>query len=119
VRKVRETGGIFREGRGVKITATPVDKTPPRVPEDVRGEKRASAVLITWRENTDKDLAGYNVYRIVNGVKEKLNGNIVKANSYLDQKSPNERYVSYSVTAVDAAGNESDSSRESIVILRE
>ncbi len=119
VRKVRETGGIFREGRGVKITAIPVDKTPPRVPQEVRGEKRANTVLVTWRENTDKDIAGYNIYRIVNGSKEKINGNLVKADSFLDQKVPNERYVSYTVTAMDTAGNESDSSRESIVILRE
>ncbi|HEX2966223.1 MAG TPA: hypothetical protein VHO84_10570 [Syntrophorhabdaceae bacterium] len=119
VRKVQEIGGVFREGRGLKIAATPIDRTPPRVPEEMKAEKRANAVFIAWRENTDKDLTGYNVYRTVNGSRQKLNGNIIKTNSFQDRNTPNERYVSYSVTAVDTAGNESDFSRESIVILKE
>ena len=119
VRKVRETGGIFREGEGTKVKATPVDKTPPRQPEMVKAVKKGNIVSITWKENTEKDFAGYNVYKVTGGTKEKINKELFKENSFLDQKISNERFVSYCVTALDAAGNESELSRESIVILKE
>jgi len=119
VRKVKETGGIFREGEGVKIHAMPVDKTPPRRPEMVTTAKKGNVVSIVWAENTDKDLAGYNIYRIVREAKERINKDPVKETSFYDSKIPNERFVSYYVTALDRTGNESEPSRESIIILKE
>ncbi|HVN97487.1 MAG TPA: hypothetical protein VMT62_13740 [Syntrophorhabdaceae bacterium] len=120
VRKLKEADGLLREGEGVKVEATPVDRTAPAAPTMVSAVKTGNAVSITWKENSEKDLAGYNVYRLgAGGSKSKLNRDPIKENSYLDAKSPNERYVSYYVTAVDMAGNESAPSRESIVILKE
>jgi hypothetical protein len=119
IRKVQEKGGIFREGEGVKIEATPIDKTPPAVPAMVKAVKKGNLVSITWKENTEKDFAGYNVYRIVSGSAEKINKTPFKENFFLDQKVPNERFVSYHVTSLDEAGNESEPSQESIVILKE
>lgn len=119
VRKVREIGGVFREGEGTKVKATPIDKSPPRQPEMVKAVKKGNLVSVTWKESTEKDFAGYNIYRVIGGSKEKINKELIKENSFLDQKIPNERFVSYCVTALDAAGNESEQSRESIVILKE
>ena len=119
VRKVRETGGVFREGEGTKIKVTPVDKTPPRQPEMVRAVKKGNLVAVSWKENTEKDFAGYNIYRVIGGKKEKINKDLFKENSFLDQRAPDERFVSYYVTSLDVAGNESEPSRESIVILKE
>ncbi len=119
VRKIRQIGGIFREGQGAAIRATPIDKTPPRKPETVRGVKKGNLVSVTWKENSEKDFAGYNIYRVTGETKEKINSMLLKENSFLDQKVPNERFVSYYITAVDVAGNESEPSQESIVILKE
>ena len=119
VRKVKETGGVFREGEGTKIKATPIDKTPPRQPEMVKAVKKGNLVSITWKENTEKDFAGYNIYRVISGTKERINKDVSKENSFLDQKIPDERFVSYYVTSLDTAGNESGPSQESIVILKE
>ncbi len=120
VRKVIEIGGLLREGEGVKVEATPIDRTAPAAPTMVNALKKGNMISITWADNTEKDLAGYNVYRISGGGnKLKLTKDLIKENSYLDQKSSDERYVSYYVTAVDIAGNESGPSRESIVILKE
>ena len=119
VRKVKEIGGIFREGEGIKIEATPVDKTPPRQPEMVKAVKKGNLVSITWKENTEKDLAGYNIYVVIGSKKEKINRERIKENFYLDKKAPDERFVSYYVTALDEAGNESQPSQESIIILKE
>ena len=119
VRKVREMGGVFREGEGTKVKATPIDKSPPRQPEMVKAVKKGTLVSVAWKENTEKDFAGYNIYRVIGSSKEKINKELIKENSFLDQKIPNERFVSYCVTALDVAGNESELSRESIVILKE
>jgi hypothetical protein len=119
VRKVREIGGRFREGEGTRVETVPIDKTPPRQPEAVRAVKKGSLVSVTWKENTEKDFAGYNIYRVVRGTKEKINKDRFKENSFLDRKTPDERFVSYYVTALDEAGNESEPSQESIVILKE
>ena len=119
VRKVRTTGGISREGEGTRVKAVPIDKTPPRQPEMVKALKRGNFVSVTWTENTEKDFAGYNIYRVIGGTKEKINKELIRENSFLDQKIPGERFASYYVTSLDAAGNESEPSRESIVILKE
>lgn len=119
VRKVKKIGGVFREGEGVKINAVPVDKTPPRRPEMVTTAKKGNAVFIAWKENADKDLAGYNIYRIVGDTKERINKDPIKETSFFDSKIHDERFVSYCVTALDRTGNESEPSRESIIILKE
>ena len=119
VRKVKILEGLPREGEGMKIDAVPVDKTPPAVPVLVRAVKTDNGVSVMWKENIEKDLAGYNVFRIVLGKKEKVNKDLVKGNSFVDQAIPDYRYASYCVSAVDAVGNESELSLESIVILKE
>jgi fibronectin type 3 domain-containing protein len=119
LRKVRATGGIFREGAGTKVKAVPVDKTPPRQPEMVKAVKKGNLASVTWTENTEKDFTGYNIYRVIGGTKEKINKELIRENSFLDQKTPDERFVAYYVTSLDAAGNESEPSRESIIILKE
>ena len=43
----------------------------------------------------------------------------VKENMFADNDIPDIRYVSYYVIAVDGAGNESNPSREVIIILKE
>ena len=118
IRKVREKDGLKWEGEGFKVEATPKDKTPPATPKEVKAERKENGVSITWKENTEKDLMGYNVYRIATGKAEKLNKEPVKEHIYFDQNVPDSRYVSYYVTALDTSGNESDPSRESIVMMK-
>ncbi|OQC47139.1 MAG: hypothetical protein BWX58_01705 [Deltaproteobacteria bacterium ADurb.Bin026] len=67
----------------------------------------------------DKDLEGYNIYRISSGDAEKINPVPVKENMFTDNSMPDIRYVSYYITAIDTAGNESTPSREVIIILKE
>lgn len=119
VRKVRDSKGVLMEGEGVKISATPRDKTAPDAPAKVKAQKKGATITITWNENTEKDLAGYNVYRIMGSSAVKLNKELLKENRFLDRNAPDYRFIAYYVTAVDNAGNESESSQESIVILQE
>ena len=113
---VRPAGGRW-EGRGMRVEATPKDTTPPAAPEDVKAERKAQGVLITWTMNKEPDLAGFNVYRTDSGKTGKLNKTPVKGAEFLDDRLPDLRYVSYYVTGVDTSGNESGKSKELIIIL--
>ena len=119
VRKVQLKGGLSSEGEGIKVQAIPRDSTPPAYPISVKVEKTAQGVQITWKEGAEKDIEGYDVYRIVSGKAEKINKVHVKENMFLDSHTPPIRFVSYYVVAVDASGNESGPSREVIVMLEE
>ncbi|MDR2017545.1 MAG: hypothetical protein LBQ00_01475 [Syntrophobacterales bacterium] len=117
VRAVALKSGMRWEGKGVQLSAHPIDRTPPAAPREIKTEKNEREVLVTWKMNTEPDLLGYNVYRIASGKTVKMNTEPLKEPSYLDRNLPEARYVSYYVTAVDTFGNESENSKESIIIL--
>ena len=83
------------------------DVYPPPVPTDLSGAAFAdasgkAAVDLIWQPVEDAELSGYNVYR--DG--KKLNGEPVRLPAFHDVVPGAGRYR-YSVTAVDAKGNES------------
>lgn len=107
------------EGEGTKVSATPKDKTPPAAPMLVKAVKKGNAIALTWEANTEKDLAGYNVYRITGSKPVKVNTTVIKENKFTDTGAPDHRFIAYHVTAVDTAGNESSPSQEAIITLKE
>jgi len=119
VRKVQTKSALRSEGEGFKVKATPKDTTPPSSPQEVKAEKTAKGVQITWKAGNETDLAGYNIFRTGTKKTEKINIGPVKENIFVDDNTPDTRYVSYYVTAVDNTGNESEQSREIVVILKE
>ncbi len=68
---------------------------------------------LTWAPNLENDLAGYNLFRRVEGGQfEKLNKQLVPTSSFRDENvEPGKKYI-YSVSAVDLRGNESPRSAE-------
>ena len=68
---------------------------------------------LTWAPNMETDLAGYNIFRWVNGGQpQKLNTQLVQTSSYRDDHvEPGKKYF-YKVSAVDLRGNESPRSAE-------
>lgn len=88
-----------------------VDIHPPVAPS-LSGEiiNRRDARL-TWTENTEPDLAGFNVYR--NNQKQNT-ALLIHTNHYLDPNLTEGSYV-YMIRAVDYAGGESDPSNEIIL----
>jgi hypothetical protein len=68
---------------------------------------------LAWTANTEPDLAGYNVYRHVGSeAPVKLNSELIKSPSFRDTNIKPGTTYSYSVTAVDLRGNESEKSPE-------
>jgi hypothetical protein len=117
IRSVRTRDGVRWEGPGIAVAAATIDRTPPKAPVDIKTERKGRGVLVTWGAVADGGIAGYNVYRIGGGKVLRLNEKPVKETFFPDKTVPDVRYVSYYVTAVDTAGNESEGSKESIIIL--
>ena len=61
----------------------------------------------------ESDLAGYNIFRRVEGAQfERLNKQLVQTSSFRDENvEPGKKYI-YTVSAVDLRGNESQRSAE-------
>ncbi len=95
------------------------DVFPPSVPAGLQaaysGEGQEPFIDLIWAPVTNADLAGYNVFRIeTNGTEVKmavkLNSELVKSPSYRDFAVASGKTYTYSVSAVDVRGNESQRS---------
>jgi hypothetical protein len=97
----------------VRVTAH--DVFPPSVPVGLQaaysGEGQKPFIDLIWAPVTNADLAGYNVYRSDgNGPAVKLNSELMKSPSYRDLAVASGKTYTYSVSAVDVRGNESQRS---------
>ena len=119
VRKVKVQEKMRWEGEGLRAEAIPIDLKPPSMPSGVKVEQRGSVVQVSWLQNKDEDVAGYNVYRVIGRAEQKLTKTPVKDTQFIDHSIGDNRYLSYYVTSVDLSGNESEPSREIIIILKE
>jgi predicted phage tail protein len=95
------------------------DVFPPAVPSGVQavysGMTQPSTVDLTWNPDTDRDLAGYFVYRRAaagTSAAVKLNNSPLPAPTFSDSHITAGATYFYSVSAVDIRGNESQRSHE-------
>ncbi|MGO9210554.1 MAG: fibronectin type III domain-containing protein [Terriglobales bacterium] len=93
------------------------DVFPPAVPTGLQAVSAGTAqqpfIDLSWTPDTESDLAGYNVYRHEEAAAPvKMNSEVVKAPTYRDTAVQAGRRYSYSVSAVDVRGNESERSTE-------
>ncbi|MGH9894024.1 MAG: hypothetical protein ACREA0_19000 [bacterium] len=92
----------------------PGDTTPPAAPTGLTASAGNTQVTLDWNDNSEGDLAGYNVYRSTTsgGPYSKVNGPLVTASTYLDTGLTNTTTYYYVTTAVDTASNESGNSNQ-------
>lgn len=93
------------------------DIFPPAVPGGLQaafsGVGQQPFIDLIWAPDADADLAGYNVYRREEGGESrKVNPQLVKATAFRDLNVASGHTYFYSVTAIDARGNESARSSE-------
>jgi hypothetical protein len=91
------------------------DVFPPSVPAGLQaaysGEGQKPFIDLIWAPVTNADLAGYNVYRSDGSeAPVKLNSELVRSPSYRDGAVASGKTYTYSVSAVDVRGNESQRS---------
>jgi hypothetical protein len=93
------------------------DVFPPAVPASLQavfsGPGQKAFIDLIWAPVTDVDLEGYNVYRHEAGTAAvKVNAEPLKTPAFRDENVVSGKKYSYSVSAVDARGNESARSEE-------
>ncbi|NOZ67934.1 MAG: hypothetical protein GXP46_01490, partial [Deferribacteres bacterium] len=88
------------------ITVAYTDLTAPDAPRDLNALTTGSDVTLTWTAGAEADIDGYNIYRIIDGIKTKVNYETVKDTTYTDGNLLDGTYE-YEITAVDTHGNES------------
>jgi len=98
------------------VSVAPTDLTPPAPPRSLDGVLVEGGVKLLWERSTEKDLAGYRIYRrLPDETKLTLIGEVDRAEiSYIDKlpKAPDGCY--WAITAFDKAtpANESAFSKE-------
>ena len=100
-----------------EASATPAaggDVTPPGAPTGLSASPGSTQIALDWTDNTEPDLAGYNVYRSLTtgGPYTQVNPSLVVASTYLDTGLTNGTPYFYVVTALDGVPNESINSGE-------
>jgi fibronectin type 3 domain-containing protein len=86
------------------------DTVAPGVPKRATAAGSQSGVRLDWQDNTEADLAGYNVYRStsVEGTYVRLNTDgPLTASEFVDATAPSGATSYYRIAAVDVYGNES------------
>ena len=89
------------------VPITPSDEFAPEVPAGVSGLAANASVELAWQPGADEDLAGYNIYRAIEDGAFELLASGVRSPAYSDSKVVAGKRYRYSVTSVDATGNES------------
>jgi hypothetical protein len=114
VRALFKEGGIIAESEGSLPSAViPRDIFPPAPPTRLTALYTAGAVELVWTANSEKDLAGYYVYRRENGEQpKKLNKELLRTPLLRDVSVQPGHIYFYRVTAVDLSNNESQACEE-------
>ncbi len=99
---------------GFQIGLPAFDATPPTHPTTLNATADDLAISLDWSDNTEPDLAGYNVLRstVAGGPYLKINDALVATSDFDDTGLSNGVPYYYVVVAVDNAGNVSESSGE-------
>lgn len=98
----------------LSLSSGTVDTTPPAAPTGLSATGGESMVTLNWNDNTEIDLAGYNVYRSTTSGSgySKINSSLLSSSNYTDNAvTPYVTYY-YVVTAADTSANESGNSSQ-------
>ena len=95
-------------------TPPPPDTTPPAAPTGLTATGGDGQIVLDWANNSEPDLAGYNVHRgtTSGGPYSQVNSTLVTTSAYTDQAVANGTPYFYVVTAVDLSTNQSANSNE-------
>jgi hypothetical protein len=100
--------GVLRQSEAsATVGVTPADAFPPAVPAELTAVGGVNSIELAWGPNTEEDLAGYQVYRSVEGSAPEIIAGPVDAPNFSDRAVEIGKKYSYTITAVDRTGNES------------
>jgi hypothetical protein len=115
----KENGTTAESDASQPYEVIPRDIFPPARPTGLTALYANGAVELVWTANTEKDLAGYYVYRRENGDQpRRLNKELLRTPILRDASVQSGHTYFYQVTAVDLSGNESQPCEEAEVETR-
>ena len=85
------------------------DLEPPGKVKNLTAIYKDGSVFLIWDEPEDKDLEGFIVYKEIDGKLTRLNSEIIKVPTFIDEH-PSKGVNRYAVTAIDTNGNEGEKS---------
>lgn len=94
------------------VEIQPVDTFAPAIPTGLATVAGVASIDLSWAQNTEDDLAGYNVFRAIDDGPFALYAEKVSVPAFTDSKVEAGKRYRYRVTAIDKAGNESERSTE-------
>lgn len=97
------------------------DVFAPAAPSGLISIATENTISLTWDDNTEADLAGYRVWRRMEGESEfkLLTPQPIQGNAFSDTTVEKNKEYDYAVTALDKAGNESSRSRSISEIIKD
>ncbi|KPK82822.1 MAG: hypothetical protein AMS27_13900, partial [Bacteroides sp. SM23_62_1] len=95
------------------------DLTPPSKPENLTVIPGNNEVMLTWDSNPESDLAGYNIYRLVDDEFVEIFSQVTDT-FYVDEGLKNDSTYYYRITAIDnqSPPNESEFSDEKLALSK-
>ncbi|MCK4913141.1 MAG: glycoside hydrolase family 3 C-terminal domain-containing protein [Planctomycetes bacterium] len=95
-----------------------VDSVAPLSPSDLTSLTGDGVAVLKWSDNTESDLAGYNIYRSEKSEThyEKINQELIKRTKYTDKGIANGTSYYYYIKAVDLFDREGKSSEKISVV---
>jgi hypothetical protein len=99
-----------------KTTDLP-DLIPPSAPKNFTTIPGSNEVMLTWNKNKENDIAGYNVYRLIENDFEEIFSQVTDT-FFVDRGLDNDYTYYYRITAIDKQSppNESDYSEEKLAL---
>jgi fibronectin type 3 domain-containing protein len=100
------------------VEIQPVDTFAPTVPSNLAAVAGVGSIDLSWSQNTEDDLAGYNVYRATADGPFARYAERVGVPAFTDSKVEAGQRYRYVVTAIDRTGNESGRSAETSAAIQ-
>jgi hypothetical protein len=111
VQRIVKTGEREAESElSDEAAITPRDTFAPATPRGISTSAALASIELTWQQNTEPDLAGYRIYRSVNGGEFERVAEVSQVPAFSDTKVEQGKIYRYAVTAFDHAGNEGERS---------
>jgi hypothetical protein len=97
-------------GPSSEFKLSAVDTKKPAVPAELTIDPNEAGAFLSWRENTERDVAGYYIYRSDRPDTGFARVNVMPHSSHIFAYPAYRPGDYFSVSAVDSSGNESDKS---------
>jgi hypothetical protein len=110
-------GSVARSAMSERVSAVPVDATPPKPPSDVVAIPSEGAVRLVWMASPDLDVARYVVYRgRAGGALERVGSTAAPGTTFTDTDVPAGPWR-YAVSAQDSSSRANESPRSAEVTV--